>query len=129
MDLKYVKEFVSCQKLLPAKLPYTKDYIKGLINIKGQFLVVLDLKCFLNGEITQMNNSSKMIVVEGKNFNIALLVDDVKYIKSIDSRYLTVPNSEISKYIFSEFEEDGKIYSIINFEKIINDDKLYINID
>lgn len=129
LDLKHVKEFVSCQKLTPAKLPYTTDFIMGLINIKGQFLLTLDLKCLLNGEKSQMSQSSKIIVVEGKNFNLALLVDDVKYIKSINTDFLTVPDSEISKYIFSEFEEDGKLYSIINFDKIINDERIYINID
>lgn len=129
LDLKYVKEFISIKRLNITKLPYTQDFIKGIINLKGDFLVVVDLKRFLNNDINTIHEGSKLIIAQGKDFNIALLVDEIKYIKNlknIDS-YRTFSGN--SKYIFSEFMEEEKLYSIINFDKIINDDRLYININ
>ncbi len=129
LDIKYVKEFTSIKRFNITKLPYTEDFIKGLINIKGDFLVVVDLKKFLNNNSKNSTESNKLIIVEGKNFNIALLVDEIKYIKSIANVKANRLTDENSKYIFSEFIEDNILYSIINIEKIINDERLYITIE
>ena len=129
LDLKYVKEFTSIKRLNITTLPYTKDYIKGIINLKGDFLIVIDLKRFLNNETSQLAEGSKLIVVSGKNFNIALLVDDIKNIKNLTNNQIRNPEyTGSSEYISNEFVEDGQLYNILNFDKFINDDKLYINI-
>lgn len=129
LDLKHVKEFVSLKRLNITKLPYTQSYIKGIINLKGDFLVVLDLKRFLNNDKNNENEGSKLIIVESQNFNIALLVDDIKFIRNLEnlkSEEFNVNNA--CPYISAEFMEEGELYNILNFEKIINDERLYINI-
>ena len=129
LDLKYIKEFTSLKRLNITKLPYTKEYIKGIVNLKGDFLVVIDLKKFLNNEAINSIEPTKLIVVEGKNFKVAFVVDDIKYIKDLKNIQRTNMYSTNSKYIYSEFIEEGELYSILNFEKIINDEKIYININ
>ncbi len=129
LDLKYVKELISTKRLNITKLPYTEDFITGIINIKGDFLLVLDLKKFLHNQSSTYNESSKLIITEGKNFNLALLVDDIKYIKTLKN--ITPDNTQTSaatNYIYSEIMEENELRSIINFEKIVNDERLYINI-
>lgn len=128
LDLKYVKEFISIKRLNITKLPYTKDFIKGIINLKGDFLVVVDLKRFLSNDSNDIEEGSKLIVVEGKDFKIAFLVDDIKYIKDLKNIQKATMYSTNSKYIYSEFMEDGELYNILNFEKIINDERLFIDI-
>lgn len=140
IDIKYVKEFISLKRLNITKLPYTEDYITGIVSVKGEFLVVFDLKSFLNTDKNkensnilpdkkQVNKNGKLIVVEGKNFNIALLVDDIKYIKNLKDVHKSKIYSSSQNYIYAEFMEDDELYSILNFEDIINDNRLYINID
>ncbi len=129
MDIKYVKEFISLKRLHITKLPYTGDYIAGIVNVKGEFLVVCDLKRFLNNGGTDSYKSKKLIVAEGRNFNIAFLVDDIKYIRNLKDIQKTKIYSSSSNYIYAEFMEDDELYSILNFEEIINDDRLYINIE
>ena len=129
LDLKYVKEFISLKRLNITKLPYTQDFIKGIINLKGDFLVVLDLKKFLNNDREGAKEGSKLIIVESKNFNLALLVDDIKFIKNLKNIDLSsISTSNNSPYISHEFMEENELYSILNFEKIINDERIYINI-
>lgn len=129
LDLKCVKEFISIKRLKMTKLPYTQEYIKGIVSVRGDFLVVIDLKKFLNEENNNQKEGNKLIVVEGKDFNIAFLVDNIKYIKNLKNNLNTGYNTSSSKYISYEFVEDDELYSILNFDKIINDEKLYINID
>ncbi len=128
LDLKYIKEFISIKRLNITKLPYTEDFIKGIINLKGDFLVVLDLKRFLNNDINTIKEGSKLIITEGKNFNIALLVDEIKFIKNLKNTQSMGIYGKTPPYISSEFMENDELYSIINIEKIINDERIYINI-
>lgn len=129
LDLKYVKEFNSIKRLNITKLPYTQDFIRGLINLKGDFLVVIDMKKFLNNNSSTLTEGSKLIIVDGKNFNIALLVDDIKYIKNLKNAQITNKTmTSTSDYISGEFVEDDVLYNVLNFEKFINDERLYINV-
>ena len=128
LDLKYIKEFISLKHLQITKLPYTKDFIKGIINHKGEFIIVLDLNKFLNDKQTVLSDNNKLIIAEGKNFNIALLVNDIKYIKTLKNINFSDYKNYNSEYISYEFTEENRLYSILNFEKIVNDEKLYINI-
>ncbi len=127
LDLKYVKEFVSVNTKNITPLPYTKDFIRGLINIRGEFLTVLDLKNFLNNEPIVQNDNAKVIVAEGRDFNIAVLVDEIKYIKALKQIQIMMSDNSCSKYVLSEFEEENVLYSILNFEKILSDENLYVN--
>ena len=90
---------------------------------------MVDLKLFLNEENNSTTKYNKIIIIEGKNYNLALLVDDIKYIKTLNDIRPSVFTDEFSKYIYYEFIEDNELYSILNIEKIINDERLYINID
>lgn len=128
VDLKYIREFISAKRLKITHLPYTPSYIKGIANIKGKFLVVLDLKKFLNKNLENVQSGDKLIIIESKNFDIAILVDDIKYIKDLKNINKTLRNSYSSPFIQAEFTEENQLYSILNLEKILNDDSLYINI-
>ena len=128
LDLKYVKEFVSVKRLNITKLPYTQDYIRGIVNVKGEFLIVVNLMKFLNNDAADTAEGTKLIIAEGKNYNIAFLVDEIKYIKNLKNLLQSQFNNE-KGYITSEFMDEGILYSILNFEKIVNDERLYINID
>ncbi len=129
LDLQHVKEFISIKRLNITKLPYTQDFIKGIISVRGEFIIVVDLKRFLNDTVNDIKEGSKLIVVECKSFNLAFLVDEIKYIKNLKNINTTQQALTTSKYISSEFVEEDVLYNILNFDKIINDERLYININ
>lgn len=129
LDLKYVKEFITINNLKITKLPYTQKCIRGIINMKGDFLVVVDLKCFLDNSSQYSPKNGKFIIVQCQNFNIAFLVDDIKHITDLEiNKILNVNSQSNSPYILCEFMENNELYSILNIERILNDEKLYINI-
>lgn len=129
LDLKHIKEFISIKRLNITKLPYTQDFIKGIISVRGEFIVVIDLKRFLNDTANDIQEGSKLIVVECNGFNLAFLVDEIKYIKNLNNNVTSKQTLTTSKYIYSEFVEEDELYGILNFDKIVNDERLYININ
>ena len=114
------------------KIPYTPEFIIGIINLKGNFYSVLDLKKFIGIEEnpdTKNNKGNKVIVIESTELKLALLVDDITNIINIASENTETKNDKRldSLFIKAEAYIDGEVYNILNLEKLINDERLYID--
>ncbi len=124
-NLNYIKEFCNSKDIIP--LPCTAEYILGIITIKGDFITVVDLKKFLNLSDTNYSNKSKVIIINSSNVKLGFLVDDVYEIFSVNED--TINNIEYSEneFITSEIIENNTVKPILNIEKIISDERLFIN--
>ena len=70
-----------------------------------------------------------MIIIDSADLKLALWVDNVVDIINISEDNIEIKNNpELSKlYIKAEVLIDGKVYNILNIEKLISDEKLYVN--
>lgn len=129
----FVKELISPQNYSVTKIPYTPNFIKGIINLKGDFYTVVDLKKFINieHEETEQNKTkeSKLIVMDSTELKLAFLVDDIIDIINISEDFIEYKSDvNLDKlYIKAEAYLDNKIYNILNIEKLISDERLYID--
>jgi purine-binding chemotaxis protein CheW len=64
------------------EVPYMKSYFKGVINLRGQIISVVDLRDKFGLEIKD-RNSGLMLVVESNGNQIAAIVDDVYSVTTI----------------------------------------------
>ncbi len=59
-------------------VPNSKDYISGLINIRGQIIKVMDLNYMFSKKYTEYRaRQTSIVVIETANNNVGILVDDV----------------------------------------------------
>ncbi len=59
------------------KVPSTLRWVKGLANIRGNLLPIMDLSGFLNNGISKIRKSSRVLVVKHGELSSGLLVDEV----------------------------------------------------
>ena len=128
----YVRELINLKNFSITKITYTPEFIIGIINLKGNFYSVLDLKKFIGIEEnpdTKNNKGNKVIVIESTELKLALLVDDITNIINIASENTETKNDKRldSLFIKAEAYIDGEVYNILNLEKLINDERLYID--
>lgn len=64
-----------------AKVPGAKSWIKGLANIRGLLLPVIDLTACLEGKPITIESSTRMLIINQAGFSAGLLVDEVLGIK------------------------------------------------
>ncbi len=128
IDISYIKHIEKNYKDKIVKLPSVPEYIYGIINIKGEFLTLLDLALFLNFNQIKEQEYKNLIIIENQNISIGLLVNEIYKIKNCRSNDLVkrTENQFESRYSSADIIEDNKVYSILNVDKILNDDKLYI---
>ena len=59
------------------RVPGAKPWIKGLANVRGQLLPVIDLRQFLGSGITPITRNTRIVVVNHREIPAGLLVDEV----------------------------------------------------
>lgn len=129
ISLKYVKEFTKLKNITLTVVPCVPEFIAGLINLRGEFITIIDIKSFLQIAKTELTDKTKIIVVKTQNLQIGLLVDEVYDIVNIPLGSLNKDsNSQLEKDKFTSGEfilEKNKVMSILNLEKLLEDERLY----
>jgi len=59
------------------RVPGAKPWIKGLANVRGQLMPVIDLRHFLGSGITPITRNTRVVVVNHREIPAGLLVDEV----------------------------------------------------
>jgi twitching motility protein PilI len=59
------------------RVPGGKQWIKGLANVRGQLLPVIDLRHFLGSGTTPITRNTRVVVVNHREIPAGLLVDEV----------------------------------------------------
>lgn len=134
INIKYIKEFAPEKNIKITKIPYTPSYVEGVINLRGNFYTIIDLKSFLGFDYDtggSKKSQRQVIVIDSEEFKLGFMVDSIKTIINISSDdfvHKVNPKFE-SKYTLADFIQDDVVYSVLNMEKILADEKLFINIE
>lgn len=130
LDLKSVKEIVKLKSLTMTPVPCSYEYIAGIVNLRGDFITVIDMKDFLGLKTENSIQAGKIIVLDAKEFKLGILVDDIFAILNIpDEQMMLKPDSKLdveSRFVKAEIVRDKVLYTILSIEKILSDEKLFI---
>ncbi|PXV86702.1 purine-binding chemotaxis protein CheW [Lachnotalea glycerini] len=110
------------------RIPNAPNHIKGIINLRGEIIPVFSLRSKFNlPEAQEDNIERKIIVTNIKKMPIALEVDMVSEIQSIDKMNITdvppIVKSYDTLYIKSIAKVDSNIVIILNTEKLMSDEE------
>lgn len=129
ISLKYVKEFSKIKNVNITPVPCVPDFIVGLVNLRGEFITIVDIKYFLQIPKTEVTDKTKIIVIRTDNLQIGLLVDEVFDIVNIPVENLRADKStsfERDKFSIGEvIRDDNSVMSILNLERLLGDERLY----
>lgn len=129
INLKYVKEITKLKHVSLTNVPCVPDFITGIINLRGDFITIVDIKKFLNIPKTNITEKTKIIVIRTESIQIGLLVDDVfgienipgdKLNHSIQSKY------EKNKFTSAEIMINNKVMCVFDLKKFLEDERLFI---
>lgn len=70
-----VNEIIRIREITP--IPRTEHHIRGLVNLRGKTIPVVDLRARLGLGESEDTESSRIIVVEGTQGNVGVVVDAV----------------------------------------------------
>ena len=76
-------------------IPNTPSFIKGVINLRGRIVPVIDLRIKLKMKLVELGRESCILVlkipVRNGVFNMGMLVEQVHDIRDIDAKHISEP--------------------------------------
>ena len=124
MDILKVQEI---NKLLEmTEVPLAPDYVKGILNLRGQIITVIDLGSKLKLLDTETNGETRNIIVNSNGEYIGLLVDRIGDVERTDEENIEPPPANIGsiqgRYFEGVFKKENSLIGILNIEEILKDD-------
>lgn len=121
IDIFRVNEIIRLKEITP--LPGTDAHIKGLINLRGKTIPVIDLRLRLGMPSALATEASRIIVVNVGSENIGVIVDAVTEVLNLaDSDLQATPDlvSEVNtEFIWSLAKRNDKILTLLNLDQAI----------
>lgn len=116
-----VKEVIGLPEVTP--LPQAPAYFKGIMNLRGQILSILDLRTRLGIKPASQDETS-VIILDLNESSIGVIVDRVNSVLQIEEKDLapkpTVDNSKTHEYINGVYRKDDKLVLIIDVARILS---------
>ena len=105
------------------RVPFAQDFIKGVINLRGSVLPVIDLKQRLGLEETPYTDDTRIVTVTIDDLHVGMLVDAVTEVltltaKPIDAKK-AVNGKELTKFLSGIGNIDRRLIIMLNLEEII----------
>ena len=105
------------------RVPFAADFIKGVINLRGSVLPVIDLKKRLGLAETPYTENTRIVTVTIDELHVGMLVDAVTEVltigsKTVDTKKATNDRSG-SRFLNGIGNVDGRLIIMLNLEVII----------
>ncbi|WP_027397528.1 chemotaxis protein CheW [Anaerovibrio lipolyticus] len=106
------------------RVPFAPEFIKGVINLRGSVLPVIDLKRRLGLEDTPYTANTRIVIVQLDEVSVGMLVDAVTEVRTInaddiDSTRAVTGTDANSRFISGIGKVDGRLIIQLNISEII----------
>ncbi len=105
------------------RVPGVKFWVKGLANIRGALMPVLDMKAFLYGEATVIGKNSRVLIVNKKGLIAGLLVEEVygvRRFKPDEHKDEKDPDMEsLQQYLAGVFVDHVHQWNVFSIDKLV----------
>lgn len=125
IEIRYVTEIIGIQPI--TQVPELADYMKGIINLRGKIIPVMDVRLRFRKESEEYNDRTCVVVIDIGVISIGLIVDHV-------SEVLTIPDEEIvappdiknggNHFIKGIGKVGNDVKLLLDCEKLINEEEL-----
>jgi twitching motility protein PilI len=105
------------------RIPGAKSWVKGLANVRGQLLPMLDLRQFLGSGATNLGRNTRVIVVNHREVPAGLVVDEVLGFRRFAEREFNPdpPPTVIrcDSFLAGAFRRGGEVWPVLSMKSLV----------
>lgn len=131
LGIQYVNEIIQLQAI--TAIPETEDYIKGLINLRGKVIPVVDVRLRFKQEPFEYNDRTCIIVINIKSMMVGLIVEKIAEVVEIQDENILPPPSigradkaAHNKYVYGIGKVGDTVKLLLDPDKLLNDDDMSV---
>ncbi len=126
IEIKYVTEIIGIQAII--HVPELPEYVKGIINLRGKIIPVMDARLRFKKEARDYNDRTCIIVVDLNDLSIGLIVDKVTEVLTIPVMDVVDPPRINRTTGYGYIKKIGKIGNevilLLDCERLLSEDEL-----
>ncbi|MBD5156543.1 MAG: purine-binding chemotaxis protein CheW [Butyrivibrio sp.] len=128
ISISYVKEIIPMQPI--TAIPEVEDYIKGLINLRGKIIPVIDVRVRFKMDPTEYTDRTCIIVIDVKSTVLGLIVERIAEVDTILDDDIVPPpalgkkDNEQRKYVYGLARTGDTVKLLLDPDKLIKQDAL-----
>ena len=124
IEIRYVNEIIGIQKA--TSVPMLKSYIKGIINLRGIIVPVIEVRNRFRMESIEYNERTCIVVITVGNVSVGLIVDEVEEVMNIPEGAISPPpqtnKGSHSRYIQGIGRVGEVVKIILDIQKLLYDE-------
>ncbi len=119
--LDFVKEVLKDTSI--TNVPGIPDFIEGIMNLRGDYITVINLKKFLGLDSSTQPDKKPVIIIKCNELKLALLIDKINELFEFQESDLLESGEG---YFSNEFIYNETLYTVLNIDKISSDKRIII---
>jgi twitching motility protein PilI len=104
-------------------VPYTCPWVRGIANIRGRLLTVIDLNGYLHGRLTSVGKRTRVMVAECRGMYSGLVVDEVMGLRHFPQGAfvtdLAGTEAALMPYVRQGFRAEGEQWGIFRLSSLV----------
>ena len=125
INVMQVQEVLRVSEIAP--VPGAPDYVLGIINLRGNVVTVIDTRQRFGLESKEVDDSSRIVIVESNDQVVGILVDSVAEVVDLQlSEIESAPNvgsEDSSRFIQGVASQQDELLIIIDLNKLLSDEE------
>lgn len=126
IEIRNVTEIIGIQSI--TDLPDTPVFVKGVINLRGKVIPVIDVRLRFNIQEKEYNDRTCIVVVNISNKSVGLIVDTVSEVLDIPHKDIEAPpkvnNRAGSRYIQGLGKVGDNVKILLDTHKLLFGDEI-----
>ena len=127
IEISHVTEIIGIQAI--TEVPELPEYIKGIINLRGKIIPVMDVRLRFRKSAKEYNDRTCIIVVDIQEVSVGLIVDTVNEVMNIEDENIVPPPDMKTGFRNRYVKGIGKVGSdvklLLDCEKLLSDQEIH----
>lgn len=121
IDIKYIDNIVRMQNI--TRVPHVPAYIKGVINLRGEVIPVLNLRLKMNLEEVEETKDSRIIILKLEQYGLlGFIVDEVTEVVTLSEVQIEKvaydSTEDKQNFVFAVGKTDGNLISLLDMNSV-----------
>jgi len=125
-DIPLIAKMDDVSEILPPpetiRVPGVAPWVKGLANIRGSLMPVLDMNGYLYGKPTNIRKESRILIINKLGIVAGLLVDEVYGLRRFKpeehQKQIKQDASSVGEYLAGSFVDQVRRWNVFSVEKL-----------
>lgn len=125
-----VEQVKTIERMIPmTRVPKTPPFVKGVINLRGIVVPVIDLRGRFNLEESKYVEDTRIIIINIKDLEVGLIVDSASDVVDIDKKDIQDPPEVVggirAKYLRGVAKlKDQSLLVLLNLDEVLNKNEI-----